>query len=126
MKHGAAVICGETPGKTVCLPTDGATATKYEGIVVNNLTTEHDLDGEMRILNANRVGVMRWGRIWGRLGAEVEPAYGDPVYVIAGGEEAGLLTNDSSAGFAIKARFLGGADTYSQIAPVELFNEAQS
>ena len=77
---------------------------------------------------------MRYGRIYGRVVDGVEIAYGDPVYLITSGDNAGMFTNSASSTgqeeegeaddtIAIKGRFLCGVD--SNIAIVELFNQAQ-
>lgn len=80
----------------------------------------------------------RYGKIYGRVAEGVEPAYGDSVYLITEGEEAGCFTNEAGtpasgeghqgdpATIAVKARFVGGVDTNAQIAPIELFNQAQA
>lgn len=74
---------------------------------------------------------MRYGKIYGRVAEGVEPAYGDSVYLITEGEEAGCFTNaasqaEGSTTIAVKGRFVGGVDTNAQIAPIELFNQAQA
>ena len=70
--------------------------------------------------------------------ARFTAAYGDSVYLITEGEEAGCFTNEAGtpasgeshqgdpATIAVKARFVGGVDTNAQIAPIELFNQAQA
>lgn len=126
MLFGIGVVQGSTPGTNIAVPTSDATADVFEGITTNNRTTSYDLEGELYIRNGASVGVMRYGRIYGRVAEDVEPAYGDAVYVITDGDEAGYLTNDSGSGIAIKARFLGTVDTNAQVAPIELFNQSQS
>ncbi|MBR3973007.1 MAG: hypothetical protein IKJ99_03505 [Oscillospiraceae bacterium] len=125
LKFGVGVVQGTKPGINVNLPASGATAAKFEGIVVNGRTTEYDMDGKLALRNGVSVGVMRYGRIYGRIAADVKPAYGETVYMIASGEEAGCFTNSADGNVAIKARFLGGVDTAAQVAPIELFNMAQ-
>ena len=66
-----------------------ATAAKFEGITTNNRTTEYDLEGKLAVRKGAAVGVMRYGKIYGRVAEGVEPAYGDSVYLITEGEEAG-------------------------------------
>ena len=113
-------------------------AAKFEGITTNNRTTEYDLEGKLAVRKGAAVGVMRYGKIYGRVAEGVEPAYGDSVYLITEGEEAGCFTNEAGtpasgeshqgdpATIAVKARFVGGVDTNAQIAPIELFNQAQA
>ena len=117
---------------------NAATAAKFEGITTNNRTTEYDLEGKLAVRKGAAVGVMRYGKIYGRVAEGVEPAYGDSVYLITEGEEAGCFTNEAGtpasgeghqgdpATIAVKARFVGGVDTNAQIAPIELFNQAQA
>lgn len=123
LKFGVGVVRGTNPGVNVNLP--AATGDKFEGIVVNNRTTEYDMDGKLAVRKGAAVGVMRYGRVYGRVAAGVKPAYGDLVYMIATGEEAGCFTNVADGAIAVKARFLGTVDSTAQIAPIELFNMAQ-
>ena len=134
MKFGLGVVKGSNPGVNIALPTEAATAGDFEGITTNNRTTEYDMDGNLAIRKGVSVGVMRYGRIYGRVVDGVEIAYGDPVYLITSGDNAGMFTNPASSTgqeeegeaddtIAIKGRFLGGVD--SNIAIVELFNQAQ-
>lgn len=125
LKFGVGVVQGTKPGVLVNLPAAGATAAKFEGIVVNNRTTEYDVDGKLAVHKGAAVGVMRYGRIYGRIAEGATPAYGEAVYMIASGAEAGCFTNVADGNVAIKARFLGSVDTAAQVAPIELFNMAQ-
>lgn len=120
LKFGCGVVRGTTPGKNVALPK--AAGNKFEGIVTNNLTTEYDLEGKLSVRNGASVGVMRYGRVYGRVATGVTPAYGDPVYLVATGDEAGCFTNAADGAIAVKGRFLGTVDTTAQIAEIELFN----
>lgn len=126
MKHGMGVVQGSTPGTNAKIPTAEATAAQFEGIVVNNRTTELDFDGNISIKKGSALGVMRYGRIYGRLAKNATPAYGDAVYLITSGDDAGLFTNSADGNLAIKARFLGTVDTTCAIAQIELFNQAQA
>lgn len=128
MKFGLGVVQGSKPGINVALPATGATAAKFDGITVNNRTTEFDVEGKLALRKGASVGVMRHGRVYARVATGVEPAYGETAYLIISGDEAGCFTNASGEGaIAIKGRFLGGVDTTgAQIAIVELFNEANA
>ena len=145
MKYGIGVVQGSKPGSNVAIPTQDATAAQFEGISVNNHHTERDLEGELSIRKGATVGVMTYGKVYARVAEDVEPAYGDPVYLIVSGDEAGYFTNvAASAGegstgddsvdegsasvstIAIKARFLGTFDGTNKVAPIELFNQAQA
>lgn len=123
MKFGVGVVRGTNPGVNVKLPS--ATGDKFEGIAVNNRTTEYDLEGNLAIRKGASVGVMRYGRVYGRVAEGVKPAYGDAVYMVATGDEAGYFTNVADGAIAVKARFLGTVDATAQIAQIELFNMAQ-
>lgn len=122
---GMGVVQGSKRGQNVKLPAEGATAAKFEGIVTNNRTTEFDMNGKLVVKEGASVGVMRYGRVYGRVAAGVKPAYGEKVYLIVSGEEAGYFTNSASGNVAVAARFLSGVDTAAQIAQIELFNQAQ-
>ena len=127
MKFGIGVVQGTKPGSGIAVPTSAATVAKFEGITTNNHHTEHDLEG----------GVMTYGRVYARVAEGVEPAYGDSLFIITSGAEAGFVTNNAAAvaaegeeaaptTIAIKGRFLGGVDSTTKVAPVELFNQAQA
>lgn len=121
MKFGVGVVKGTKPGTNIKLPATGATAAQFEGITVNNRTTEYDLEGNIRVIKSAAVGVMRYGRIFGRLAADVEPTYGDPVYLVITGDDAGCFTTESSGTVAINARFMSPAD--NGVAMIELLNK---
>ena len=124
MKFGMGVVRGTAAGKQVNVPASGATAATFEGIVVNKPASENTLYGGPEMKKHCTVGVMRYGRIYGLLADSVTPAYGDAVYLVISGDDAGCFTNSSTNNVAIKGRFLGaGSDG---IAPIELFNQAQS
>ncbi len=125
MTLGVGVVQGDTPGSNIALPTADATAAAFEGITTNNRTTEYDLEGSVYVRNGAAMGVLRYGRIYAKVASDVEPAYGDALYLVTSGDEAGYFTNDSTAGVAVKGRFIGSVDATNQVAPVELFNQAQ-
>lgn len=131
LMFGVGVVQGTKPGVNIALPATGATAAKFEGITTNNRTTEYDMDGNLAIRSGASVGVMRYGRIYARVVDKVSVAYGDPVYLVIEGDNAGLFTKTASAAsgsstIAVKGRFLGAADLTTKVAVVELFNEAQA
>lgn len=149
MRFGVGVVQGSKPGINIALPDNKATASVFEGITTNNRTTEYDLEGKLHVRSGAAVGVMRYGKIYGRVADGVEPEYGDSVYLIIEGDEAGCFTNEAPvakqadesddgkaptttetpaapAVTAIKARFIGGVDKSAQIAAIELFNQAQA
>lgn len=140
MKFGIGVVQGSKPGTNVTAPTEDSTAAEFEGITVNNHHTEHDLEGDLHIRKGAAIGTMTYGRVYARVATGVTPAYGDGVYVIIDGDEVGYLTNKevkktegegenattTVCTIAIKGRFLGGVDSTTKVAPVELFNQAQA
>lgn len=125
LRFGVGVVQGSKPGINIALPAEGATPTTFEGITTNNRTTEYDLDGKLHVRNGAAVGVMRYGKIYGRVAEGIEPSYGDAVHLITSGDEAGYFTTEADGNVAIKARFIGGVDKSAQIAAIELFNQAQ-
>lgn len=135
LKFGVGVVQGSKSGINIALPVKASTVDVFEGITVNNRTTEYDMDGKLAIRKGASVGVMRYGRVYGRIATKIKPEYGDSVYLITEGEEVGCFTNAAAgtepesqdpATIAIKGRFLGGVDTNAQIAMIELFNQAQA
>ena len=126
MLFGVGVVQGTAAGTEVALPGSSATAGVFEGITVNNLTTEYDLEGIINIRKDAAIGVMRYGRIYARVADNITPAYGDALYLVITGDQKGFFTNTSGAGaVAVKGRFLGTVDS-NRIAQVELFNQAQA
>lgn len=124
LNFGMGVVSGTVPGKQIKLPTSGSTAATFEGITTNRRTTEYDLEGKIHIRQNATIGVMRYGRIFGKLAPDVTPAYGNDVYLIITGENAGCFTNEHSESNDVKVRgrFLGAGDANRGIAPIELFN----
>lgn len=116
MGFGMAAAQGTTAGTFVKLP--AASTAVIEGITVNNRSTEYDLDGNLRIINKAAIGVMRYGRVYGKLATNVTPAFGDAVYVVYSGDDKGCFTTSSSSTIAINARFVSGAS--NGVAMIEL------
>ena len=124
MAFGLGVVKGSAAGKGVKIPVAGSSATDFEGIVTNRRTTELDLEGNLSLRTKCALGVMRYGVIYALLADGATPEYGDAVYMVKSGDDAGKFTDSSSSTLAIKGRFLSGAD--NGVAIVELFNQAQS
>lgn len=114
---GMGVVKGSIAGSNVKLPVAASTAADFEGVIVNGFTNQHDLEGEVTIMNNQNVGVMRKGRIWVALAADAAPAYGDAVHLIVSGTDAGRFA--TAGGVEIAGRFIGKAN--GGIAPVELY-----
>lgn len=125
LKFGVGVFKGKTAGNGVKLPTSDSVSTDFEGITVNNRTTETDMEGKLSIRKHSAVGVMRYGKVYALVATGAEPKYGEPVYIIKSGDEAGYVTNKSDGTIPIKARFAGAADSSANVVSVELFNQAQ-
>ena len=121
---GMGCVKGTKAGYGVKLPVSGSAAGDFEGIITNRRTTELDLDGNLSLRNKCALGVMRYGLIYAVLADGATPEYGDAVYMVKSGDDAGKFTDSSSSTLAIKGRFLSGAD--NGVAIVELFNQAQS
>lgn len=125
LKFGMGVVQGTAPGVNIALPAAGATAAKFDGIIVNGFNQQHDLEGKVSLNSNQSVGVLKQGRIYARLADDVEPSYGDAVHLIISGDEAGLFTDTADTSetpttIAINAKFIGGKCT-GAVAPVELF-----
>jgi len=117
VKPGMGVVRGTTAG--VHAKKASAVTDIFEGILTNRLTTERDLEGNIYVRNKTALGVMEYGIIWGLLKANDAPAYGDAVYLVCTGDDAGTFTKTAGANtMAINARFVGGAD--NGVAPIEL------
>ena len=124
VKFGMGVVQGTAVGKGVKAPASGATAATFEGIVTNRRTTENTLRGGPELIKGCTLGIMRWGNIYGLLAEDAAPAYGDAVYLVISGDDAGCFTNESSGNVAIKGVFRGTAS--DGIALIHLFDQAQA
>lgn len=122
LKFGMGVVQGATPGTNVVRPTAAATADKFEGLVLTGFTQEMDAAGNVNIQPKQTVGVLRYGKAWARLPKDTAVAYGDKLYLITAGDDAGLFTNAATGNLAVNGRFVGAADSVG-IAPVELYNQ---
>lgn len=122
LKFGMGVVQGKTAGKTVKLPATGATIDKFEGIILNDVNRELDMQGELKLQPKSTVSVMHSGRIWVRIVDGVKPKYSDPVYLVINGAGLGCFKTaaDSANTLQLNARFLGEKDL-SNIAPIELY-----
>jgi len=116
---GLGVVEGTSAGVNVNVPAKTAVKADFEGVVVNSHAHEQDYYGDVKIRNNETVGVMREGRIFVRIAKEAEPAYGDTVYLITDGTEAGYFTNDNTDVTAIKLTgYFLAAKANDGIAPV--------
>ena len=80
---GCGVVQGAEPGKDITLPATGATAEKFEGVVMYSANTEMDDDGAVLLRKGQILDVCQTGKMWVQLADQAEPAYGQPVYLQA-------------------------------------------
>jgi len=122
MLFGMGAVQGNNPGVDVLVPTDASTPEQFEAIVMTGHTQQMTMGGEVHVYPAQTVGILRWGRAWARVVDGVTPAYGEPVFLVIDGDDAGWFTNDDGGGdnMAINGRFYGGLGT-GNIAPIELY-----
>ena len=113
---GLGVVQGDEPGVNVEIPETGATAEKFEGVVMYSANVEMDDDGKVLLRTGQVIDVCQSGKLWVQIPEEVEPAYGEAAYLIVTGEDAGKFTNDAGSNVALKAKFIGAAE--NGVAPV--------
>ena len=114
---GCGVVQGAEPGKDISLPATGATAEKFEGVVMYSANTEMDDDGAVLLHKGQILDVCQTGKMWVQLADQAEPAYGQPVYLVITGDDAGKFTPTKGTNLAVKARFIGAAQ--NGIAPAQ-------
>lgn len=123
IRFGLGVVEGTTKGKQVKLPVAASTAKVFEGVVINSHSNEMDMKGDVKLGAGATVGVVKNGRVYVRIANGVDPAYGDALYLITSGDEAGYFTNaaagtsDSFKTVKVTGHFLGAKAT-DAIAPV--------
>ena len=122
MLFGMGAVCGPNPGVDVLVPTATSTPDLFEGLVLTGFTNQMDMMGQIKINPLKTVGVLRYGHAWARVAEGVEPTYGDPLYLINTGDEAGLFTNIATDAIAVNGRFRGPLGS-SSVAPVEIYNQ---
>ena len=118
---GYGVVQGAEPGKDIALPATGATADKFEGVVMYSANVEMDDDGAVVLRKNQIVDVCQSGKLWVQLVDSVEPAYGQPVYLVTTGADAGKFTPTKGTNLAVKARFIGAA--VNGIAPAQFVTQ---
>ena len=104
MKFGYGVVRGTTAGKDVKLPT--AVTNVFEGVTVNNRTTEYSLEGNIDIKNKAAIGVMKNGRIYVAVCSNLSISYGDKVYLVCTGNDRGKFSNAATGNLEIDATFV--------------------
>lgn len=127
LKFGVGVVRGTSAGSQVKLPVTASTAALFEGVVVNSHSAEMDMNGNVSLKKNASVGVLRYGKVWVRVPSTDAPAYGDSVYLIVSGDDAGCFTKTAGSNtVTINARFIGTKGTAGAVAPVEFFNQANA
>jgi hypothetical protein len=121
VKYGMGVVVGDNPGKDVKLPVTASTVEKFEGVVKTGIS-QMDLEGNSALRQTQTLNVLKWGNVWLRLVEGLTITYGDPVYLVNTGADAGLFTNEEGDGIAINGKFLGGVES-GNIALAEIFNQ---
>lgn len=121
LKFGMGAVQGSSPGLNVKVPSASDTADKFEGIVLTGFTCQMNTKGEVKIFPLDTVGLLSYGRAWGRVVAGVSISYGDAAFLVKSGENAGLFTNDPTGNLAVNGRFIGANN--GGIAPIEIFNQ---
>ena len=61
---GYGVVQGAEPGKDIALPATGATADKFEGVVMYSANTEMDDDGAVLLRKGQILDVCQTGKMW--------------------------------------------------------------
>ena len=104
---GCGVVQGAEPGKDE----------KFEGVVMYSANTEMDDDGAVLLRKGQILDVCQTGKMWVQLADQAEPAYGQLVYLVITGDDAGKFTPTKGTNLAVKARFIGAAQ--NGIAPAQ-------
>lgn len=121
MFFGLGVVQGAEPGKDITLPATGATVDKFEGVVMYSANTEMDDGGAVLLHKGQILDVCQSGKLWVQLVDSVEPAYGQPVYLVIAGDDAGKFTPTKGTNLTVKARFIGAAQ--NGIAPAQFVEQ---
>jgi len=122
IKPGYGVVSGDNAGVNVTLPGAASTADEFEGIVLSGIA-ERDLAGAVANNPKKMLGILEWGKAWVCVPEGLTIAYGEQVYLITDGPNAGKFTNDDGGddNLAINGQFIGAVDS-GDIAPVKLYN----
>ena len=123
MMFGMGAVRGGNPGTNVLVP-DGSDAMDFEGVVLTGFNNEQTMAGEVKVMPLQTVGILKYGKAWARIVDGDTPKYGDKLYLVVDGDDAGLFTTDDTDTVEIKGMFIGTKGT-GNVAPVELFNQAQ-
>lgn len=127
LMFGMGAVTGDNPGTDVKRPGNSATAEAFDGVVLTGFSNQQTMDGVVEILPLQTVGILRYGKAWVRIVEGDTPKYGDKLYLIKEGDDAGFFTTIGTGAGAIeiKGRFIGSKGT-GNVAPIELFNQSQN
>ena len=125
VKFGMGVVQGTAPGTNVKLPVSDSTSGAFEGVVITGVKSM-DLQGKIAIGETDTLGILKWGKVWVRLASGLASvAYGDALYLVTSGDDAGKFTNEADNAVAVNGVFIGGIES-GDMAPVELFNQGSA
>lgn len=121
LKFGMGAVQGNNPGKDVKVPDSETTADKFEGVVLTSFTQQQAIEGGVKLNPKQTIGILRYGKAWARIAPDITVNYGEKLYLVTDGENAGLFTNEDTDSIVVNGRFISGADN-DTIAMVEIFN----
>lgn len=122
LKPGMGVVHGENPGSDIALPKSGATADKFVGVAMYGGTNELDMKNNLVIPKHSEISVMRYGRVWVKMAKEQEPTYGDAVYLVVSGDEAGCFKTEKEGDvIQVNARVIEVSS--DELVAIELYNQ---
>lgn len=110
LKYGMAAMIGTAAGVSVRVPTSDATAAQIEGIVLRAANTEQDMNGKVVVPSGASVGILKKGKVWGRLATGATSTYGATAYVVNSGDDAGCFTDAADGALDIGAKFGNASD----------------
>jgi hypothetical protein len=125
---GMGVVQGTSAGVGVIKPVAESTADAFEGITMTGFNTQQTIEGAVNILPNQSVGVLRYGKAWARIVKGQAPKYGDKLFLVISGDNAGLFTTAAdvtNTKIEVRGRFAGAKGT-GDVAPIELFNQSNA
>lgn len=124
LKHGMGIVTGSEAG-VAALPSESSTILNFEGVLLNGLITEHNMDGDVTVKKGQTVGILKQGRIWACTTEDAVPAYNKAVFLVIKGDNAGLFTtsddeDEKANTIAINAKFITEKGS-GNLAAIELY-----
>ena len=68
------------------------------------------MKGKVVVPSGASVGILKKGKVWGRLAEGATPTYGATAYVVKSGDDAGCFTNTATDALDIGATFGNASD----------------